>query len=58
LVIQVNGKVRDKVKVDVEILEEEATKISLSREKVRKWIKGKEVKKVVFVPKKLINFVV
>lgn len=58
LIIQVNGKVRDKVAVETELLEEKAKEIALSREKVRKWIEGKGIKKIIFVPKKLINIVV
>ncbi|MBZ9572324.1 leucine--tRNA ligase [Patescibacteria group bacterium] len=58
LVIQVNGKVRDKVKVGADISEKKAKKLAISREKIKKWIKGKKIKKVVFVPGKLINIVV
>lgn len=58
LIIQVNGRVRDKVEVEADISEEEAKKLTLSREKVRKWVGGKEVKKIVFVPSKLINIVI
>jgi len=57
LVIQVNGKVRDKVEVEADISEEKAKELALSREKIKKWIGGKAIKKVVFVPGKLINFV-
>ncbi|MBW2222143.1 MAG: hypothetical protein JRF22_06400 [Deltaproteobacteria bacterium] len=38
--------------------EEEIKKIALSDEKARKWIEGKEIKKVIVVPKKLVNVVV
>ncbi len=58
LVIQVNGKVRDKVEVDANISEEEAKKLTLEREKVKRWIEGKRIKKVIFVPGKLINIVI
>jgi leucyl-tRNA synthetase len=58
LIIQVNGKVRDKVEVEASISEEKAKELALSREKIKKWIKGKEIKKVIFVPRKLINIVV
>jgi leucyl-tRNA synthetase len=58
LVIQVNGKVRDKIEVEANISEEKAKELALSREKIKKWIGGKEIKKVVFVPGKLINIVV
>jgi leucyl-tRNA synthetase len=58
LVIQVNGKVRDKIEVEADISEEKAKELAISREKIKKWIEGKEIKNVVFVPGKLINIVV
>jgi leucyl-tRNA synthetase len=57
LVIQVNGKVRDKIEVEATISEEKAKELALSREKIKKWIGGKEIKKIIFVPGKLINLV-
>jgi len=57
LVIQINGKVRDKIEVEADILEKQAKKIALSRDKVLKYTKGKKIKKTIFVPGKLINFV-
>ena len=58
LVIQINGKVRDKIEVEITISEKEAREMALSREKIKIWIKGKEIKKVIFVPGKLINIVI
>ncbi len=58
LIIQINGKLRDKVEVQRDILEERAKELVLSREKVQKWIAGKKIKKIIFVPGKLINIVV
>ncbi len=58
LVIQINGKVRDKVEVAYDISEDEAKRIVLEREKVQRWIKGKRVKKTIFVAGRLINLVV
>ncbi len=58
LIVQVNGKVRDKIEVEADILEEKVKELALSREKVLKWLEGKKVKKVIFVPGKLINIVV
>ena len=57
-IIQVNGKVRDKIEVEYNISEEEAKKIALSQDKIKKWIDNKDIKKIIFVPNKLINFVV
>ena len=58
LVIQINGKVRDRLKVSADISEEEAEKVSLESEKIKKWIEGKEVRKIIFVKGKLVNVVV
>ena len=58
LVIQINGKVRDKIEVEPDISEKEAEKIVLLRDKVLKYTKGKEIKKTIFLPGKLINFVI
>ena len=58
LVVQVNGKVRDQVEVSVEATKEELEAMIKERPKVKKYLEGKTIKNVVFVPKKLINFVV
>ncbi|PIR72136.1 MAG: leucine--tRNA ligase [Candidatus Nealsonbacteria bacterium CG10_big_fil_rev_8_21_14_0_10_36_24] len=58
LIIQINGKVRDKIGVEADIPEDEAKKIALSQEKVLKWTKDKKIKKTIFIPRKLINFVI
>ena len=57
LIIQINGKVRDKIEVNTDIPEEKAKELALAQEKVKKWIEGKSIKKVIFVPGKLINIV-
>ena len=58
LVIQVNGKVREKIEMAAGTPREEAEKMALENERVRKWISGKEVVEVFFVPDKLINIVI
>jgi len=58
LIIQVNGRVRDKIEVEVGISEKKAKELALSQEKIKKWFAGKRIKKVIFIPNKLINFVV
>lgn len=57
LIIQINGKLRDKIEVEADISEEKAKNLTLMREKVKRWIGGKEIKKVIFIPRKLINIV-
>jgi len=58
IIIQINGKLRDKLIVSQDVSEEEVKNMALNRPKVKKWLENKEIKKVVFVPNKLINFVV
>ena len=58
LVVQVNGKVRDRILVPVDISEEEAKEIALNSEAVGKYLQGKDPRKVILVPGKLVNIVV
>ncbi|MCX6765532.1 MAG: class I tRNA ligase family protein [Candidatus Moranbacteria bacterium] len=58
LVIQVNGKVRDTVKVSADISEDEAKKLAFENQKAKTFTKEKVIKKVIFVKGKLINIVV
>ncbi len=57
IVVQVNGKVRDRLTVPIEIDPEELKEMALGMEKVREFIGGKSVGNVVVVPKKLVNIV-
>ncbi len=57
LVLQINGKTRDKLEVDANISKEECEKIAMQSEKVQKMLNGLSVKKVIVVPKKLVNIV-
>lgn len=58
LVIQVNGKVRDKITVAQDITEEAAKKLALESEAVQKWLGAEGPKKVVYVKGKLVSVVV
>jgi len=58
LIIQVNGKVRDKIEVKKGLSEKEVRKLALSQERVKKWLTNKKPKKVIYVPNRLINLVV
>jgi leucyl-tRNA synthetase len=58
LVVQVNGKVRDKLVVPVGITEDDARKLAFSQDKVKGHIEGKQIVKTVYVPGKLLNIVV
>ncbi len=58
LVIQVNGKLRDRIEAPADITEETAKELALSSEKVRPHVEGKEIRKAVYVPGRLVNIVV
>ena len=58
LVVEVNGKVRDRVVVPSSIIAEEAKDLALNREKVKSHIQGRRIDRVIYVPKKLVNIVV
>ncbi len=56
--IQINGKLRDKVKAKTGISEEEIKSLALSSEKVKSYLKGKTIVKTIFAQGKLFNIVV
>jgi leucyl-tRNA synthetase len=58
IVIQINGKLRDRIKMPIVATEEELKTAALSNPKVQDRIAGKAVRKVIVVPKKLVNIVV
>jgi leucyl-tRNA synthetase len=58
LVFQINGKLRDRAEVPVSITESEACELALSSEKVQRYMSGKEPRKVIYVPGRLVNIVV
>jgi leucyl-tRNA synthetase len=56
--VQINGKLRTEIRVAAESTEAEVRAVAESNEKVRASLAGRQLRKVVFVPKRLINFVV
>jgi leucyl-tRNA synthetase len=58
LVVQVNGKVRATIRVPAGITEDEAKARALAEPNVAKYVGEKQVKKAIFVPKRLVNIVV
>ncbi|MDA8217569.1 MAG: leucine--tRNA ligase [Dehalococcoidales bacterium] len=57
LVVQVNGRVRDRLSVPVSITEEDARTMALGSDQVRRFLDGKKVANVVYVPGRLVNIV-
>ncbi|WP_413363181.1 leucine--tRNA ligase [Lysinibacillus sp. 3P01SB] len=58
VVVQVNGKVRAKVKVAKDASKEELEQIAINDEKVKEFMDGKELVKLIAIPGKLVNIVV
>jgi leucyl-tRNA synthetase len=58
LVLQVNGKLRDRITVPASITEAEARDTALNRQRLKAYIEGKKIIKIIYVPRRLINFVV
>ncbi|HEX6289969.1 MAG TPA: leucine--tRNA ligase [Herpetosiphonaceae bacterium] len=58
LVVQVNGKVRDRITVPLDTQEEQIKALALQSDKVQSSMNGKQVAKIVVVPGKLVNIVV
>jgi leucyl-tRNA synthetase len=58
LVVQVNGKVRDRITLPASVTEAEAREKALGSDKVKAHLEGKNIANVVYVPGRLINVVV
>ena len=58
LVVQVNGKVKDKLEADEGASNDELQALALASERIKELTDGKEIVKVIVVPKKLVNIVV
>jgi leucyl-tRNA synthetase len=58
IAVQVNGKVRGRVQLTRDATEAEARRVALADENVRKFLEGKPEKKLVYVPGRVLNFIV
>ena len=58
LVVQVNGKVRDKLTVSADISEEQAKELALGSERIMAQLNDKKIAKVIYIPGRLVNVVV
>ena len=58
ITIQVNGKARDRLETGPGLSEKKAVEVAKEKERIKKHLQGKKIKKVVFVKNKVINFVV
>jgi leucyl-tRNA synthetase len=58
IVVQLNGKVRQRITVSSSSSQEDIKSLALNDSKIKEQIKGQEIKKVIVVPGKLVNIVV
>ena len=58
IVVQVNGKVRDRMMMSIFATEEEAKAATLALPKIQDLVRGKQIRKVIVIPKKLVNIVI
>jgi leucyl-tRNA synthetase len=58
VVVQVNGKVRDQIKVAKDLTEDEVIKLAQGSEKVKKFILDQNIKKTIYIPGKVLNIVI
>ncbi|WNC69595.1 leucine--tRNA ligase [Thalassotalea nanhaiensis] len=57
VIVQVNGKLRSKITVNASASQEDVEKIAFSEENVVKFTEGKTVRKIIYIPGKLLNIV-
>jgi leucyl-tRNA synthetase len=57
IALQVNGKVRERILVALDATEEELRALALANPRVREFIEGKTVRRVIVIPQKLVNIV-
>ena len=57
IVVQINGKIRDRILVPADCDKEELEQRAMASEKVQKQLAGKTIRKVIVVPKRLVNIV-
>ena len=58
LIVQVNGKLRGRVEVSPDAGEDEVVKVARDQENVEKFLADKTIRKIIYVPEKILNFVV
>lgn len=58
LLVQINGKLREKIETKFGISQKEAEKLVMANEKIKGLVGDSEIKKIVFVPNKIINIVI
>ena len=58
IAIQINGKLRSEIEVEKDIEEESVKSVAVTDKKIEKYLEGNEIKKIIYVPGKIINIVI
>lgn len=58
IAVQINGKVRDEIEIAQDASEEDVKNIATERDAVKEHISGKEIKKFIYIPGKIVNIVI
>ena len=58
MVVSINGKVRDKIKLPLDTSKDKVIELAMSTDRIKELIVGKDIRKVIVVPNKLVNIVV
>ena len=58
IAVQVNGKVRDTIRIKKDSSKEELEELAMNSEVIKKWLEGKEIIKVISVPNRIVNIVI
>ena len=58
LIIQINGKTRDVIEIDRDVDEKKVINLIRKKDKIKNFLKGKEIVKHIYIKNKLINLVV
>ena len=56
--VSINGKVRDTILLSKDATQEEALSVAMSSEKIQKWLEGHQIRKIIYVPGRILNLVV
>jgi len=57
IIVQVNGKTRDTFETKIDLSEAEIKNLACAREKIKPWLEGKNIQRIILVPNRLINIV-
>ena len=58
IAIQINGKLRSEIEVEKDREEESVKSLAVTDKKIEKYLEGNEIKKIIYVPGKIINIVI